>query len=133
MVRIAEAQWPKEISQKKFLTPQGSYTWAKGQVTKTMENSIMYKMSHTGLTEVRNPRGGVGTDAARRYELGEKKIRLKYFEEVYSTREVLVRVFRVKSQKELDSESLRSTRKKKKKRTKKTVKVESKYKPITNS
>ena len=47
------------------------------------------------LTEVPNPRNGkIGYDVTRRVEIGEEPIRLKYFEEAFTSKEVMVRVFR---------------------------------------
>ena len=37
----------------------------------------------------------------RGYSINDKKIKLKYFEEVYSTKELLVRVYRVKTAQEI--------------------------------
>ena len=50
-----------------------------------------------------NPRSGgkYGYDMVRGYAINDKKIKLKYFEEVYSTKELLVRVYRVKTTQEI--------------------------------
>lgn len=98
------------------------------------------------LTEVPNPRTGkVGYDVTRRVEVGDKKIRLKYFEEAFTSKEVMVRVFRytylvrqcsycffrVKTFDELESDELTDV--KKSKRRKKTKKVKSNFKKSTTS
>ena len=62
-----------------------------------------------------NPRSGgkYGYDMVRQYSINDKKIKLKYFEEVYSTKELLVRVYRVKTTHEISRANF--LRKKKKK------------------
>ena len=62
-----------------------------------------------------NPRSGgkYGYDMVRGYSINDKKIKLKYFEEVYSTKELLVRVYRVKTPDEISRANF--LRKKKKK------------------
>ena len=99
------------------------------------------------LTEVPNPRNGkVGYDVTRRIEVGTEPIRLKYFEEAFTSKEVMVRVFRwikpakshtiwcfrVKTNQELESEKLKAVKKSKRKKMKKK-KVVSNFKPSRTS
>ena len=60
----------------------------------------------------------------RGYSINDKKIKLKYFEEVYSTKELLVRVYRVKTKEEI---SRANFLRKKKKKIKNTNNLKKKY------
>merc|ERR1712046_171387 len=102
MVRIAEAQWPKDIIQKQFFGKNGRYEWRSTTISETMEKSTMYRLSYAGFAQQMNPRSGkYGYGMVRNYAINDKKIKLKYFEEVYSTKELLVRVYRVKTKLEI--------------------------------
>jgi len=94
MVRISGNLFP-EIVEKDFLTPEGQYR-VDSAATKTMLNSLMYKLCYYRFGEVGTEYGRTGFDRVRNAEIGSKKFELKYFEEAYTTQHWLVRVYRLK-------------------------------------
>ncbi|KAI6243432.1 Dolichyl-diphosphooligosaccharide--protein glycotransferase [Aphelenchoides fujianensis] len=95
MVRIAEGEHPKIIREADYFTESGEYSVGV-QASKTMTDSIMYRMSYYRFGEVRmgyNQPGGF--DRTRGYPIGVKDFELNHLEEAYTSENWLVRVFRV--------------------------------------
>ncbi|KAF8819163.1 putative oligosaccharyl transferase stt3 protein [Cardiosporidium cionae] len=96
MVRISSGVFPA-IQQSNYLTPSGSYSVAS-DVTSTMSNSLLYKLAFYRFHEIRE-----GHDAARNYKIGKIVDSLKYFEEVFTSQNWMVRVYKVKPPPNRDS------------------------------
>jgi len=95
MVRISGGLFP-EIREADYLTPEGQYR-IDSAASKTMLNSLMYKLCYYRFGEVGAEYGRPGGfDRVRNAEIGNKKVELKYFEEVYTTQHWLVRVYKLK-------------------------------------
>merc|ERR1712141_96153 len=78
----------------------------------------MGRMSYSGLNEATNPRSGKkGMDMVRGYQVGTQKIKIKYFEEVYASKELLVRIYRVRPTTEIDRMKFVKPKKKKLRKT----------------
>ncbi|KAI6186127.1 Dolichyl-diphosphooligosaccharide--protein glycotransferase [Aphelenchoides besseyi] len=95
MVRIAEGEHPKIIREGDYFTESGEYS-VGAQASKTMTDSIMYRMSYHRFGEVRmgyNQPGGF--DRTRGYAIGLKDFDLHHLEEAYTSENWLVRIFRV--------------------------------------
>ncbi|KAL3317093.1 Dolichyl-diphosphooligosaccharide--protein glycosyltransferase subunit stt3b [Cichlidogyrus casuarinus] len=66
-------------------------------VTKTMADSLMYKLSYYRFADLKvDPRGPTGFDRARNVEIGMKNIKLTHLEEALTTENWIVRIYRVK-------------------------------------
>nr|GFB74125.1 dolichyl-diphosphooligosaccharide--protein glycosyltransferase subunit STT3A [Tanacetum cinerariifolium] len=61
-----------------------------------MLNSLMYKLSYFRFVETD---GGKGYDRVRRTEIGKKHFKLTHFEEVFTTHHWMVRIYKLKPQK----------------------------------
>ncbi|KAI7739461.1 hypothetical protein M8C21_012342, partial [Ambrosia artemisiifolia] len=66
------------------------------QATPTMLNSLMYKLSYFRFVETD---GGKGYDRVRGTEIGKKHFKLTHFEEVFTTHHWMVRIYKLKPQK----------------------------------
>jgi len=95
MVRIAEGEHPNHVKEQNFFSAQGQYTVDKS-MSKTMKNSLMYKLSYYKFGEVRTHAQMSGFDRVRNVEIGHKNIKLKHVEEAYTTEHWIVRIYRVK-------------------------------------
>nr|PNR43372.1 hypothetical protein PHYPA_015752 [Physcomitrium patens] len=67
------------------------------QATQTMLNSLMYKLSYYRFAEA--TMDGKGYDRVRRTEIGKKQFRLTHFEEVFTSHHWMVRIYKLKEQK----------------------------------
>merc|ERR1712176_339451 len=74
MIRIAAAEFPDEVVERNFLSQSGAYAWSAGHITKTMKDSLMYKLSYYRFGKVSTRPGMTGYDNVRRYEIGHKDI-----------------------------------------------------------
>ncbi|PKI85100.1 dolichyl-diphosphooligosaccharide--protein glycotransferase [Malassezia vespertilionis] len=95
MIRISEGIWPEEINESKFFTPRGEYRIDDG-ATETMRESLMYKMSYYRFNEVFQ--GGTSMDRARGTAGPSRSPTLDTIEEVYTSENWLVRIYRVKKE-----------------------------------
>ncbi|XP_076896097.1 dolichyl-diphosphooligosaccharide--protein glycosyltransferase subunit STT3A-like isoform X1 [Bidens hawaiensis] len=93
MVRIGGGVFP-HIKEPDYLR-DGQYR-IDSQATPTMLNSLMYKLSYFRFVETD---GGKGYDRVRRTEIGKKHFKLTRFEEVFTTHHWMVRIYKVKPQK----------------------------------
>ncbi|CAI0628676.1 unnamed protein product [Linum tenue] len=64
------------------------------QATPTMLNCLMYKLSYFRFVET----DGKGFDRVRRTEIGKKHFKLTHFEEVFTTHHWMVRIYKLKPQ-----------------------------------
>lgn len=93
MVRIAEGIWPDEVQEKNFFTSRGEYR-VDDHATKTMKNSLMYKMSYYNFVELF---GGQATDRVRNQRLLEASSpKLDVLEEAFTSENWIVRIYKVK-------------------------------------
>lgn len=95
MIRIAEGIWPDEVSERSFFTESGEYKVDDG-ATATMKNSLMYKMSYYRFGEL-FPQGQ-GYDRVRGSAIPRKPIKLTVIDEVFSSENLIVRIYQVKKQ-----------------------------------
>ncbi|KAG5520209.1 hypothetical protein PMAC_001286 [Pneumocystis sp. 'macacae'] len=90
MVRIAEGVWPNEVRENDFFSYNG-YRVDK-DATPTMKNSLMYKMSYYNFNKLFN--GDQGYDSVREQYIPTNDIILNTLEEVYTTENWLVRIYK---------------------------------------
>jgi len=95
MVRIAGSTDPN-IQERDYFTRNGEYSIGP-DVSPTMANSLMYKLSYYRFGEVyldaHRPRG---FDRVRNVEIGRKDFTLEYLEEAFTSQNWLVRIYKVK-------------------------------------
>ncbi|KAK3165417.1 hypothetical protein QOZ80_1AG0032900 [Eleusine coracana subsp. coracana] len=92
MVRIGGGVFP-HIKEADYLRDGNYRVDAHG--TPTMLNCLMYKLSYYRFVET----DGKGFDRVRRYEIGKKHFKLTHFEEVFTTQHWMVRIYKLKPQK----------------------------------
>ncbi|KAK1667139.1 hypothetical protein QYE76_055298 [Lolium multiflorum] len=92
MVRIGGGEFP-HIKEEDYLR-DGNYR-VDAQGTPTMLSCLMYKLCYYRFVET----DGKGFDRARRYEIGRKHFKLTHFEEVFTTHHWMVRIYKLKPQK----------------------------------
>ncbi|CAI0628678.1 unnamed protein product [Linum tenue] len=91
MVRIGGGVFP-HIKEPDYLR-DGQYR-IDAQATPTMLNCLMYKLSYFRFVET----DGKGFDRVRRTEIGKKHFKLTHFEEVFTTHHWMVRIYKLKPQ-----------------------------------
>ncbi|EPZ32901.1 STT3 subunit of Oligosaccharyl transferase [Rozella allomycis CSF55] len=96
MVRIAQGIYPNLVKEKDFYNSAGEYS-VGDSASKTMKESLMYKMSYYRLNEIQR---GHAFDRVRNQKLPSKDPSLSVLEEVFSSKNLIVRIFKVK---ELDN------------------------------
>ncbi|CDO95362.1 unnamed protein product [Kluyveromyces dobzhanskii CBS 2104] len=95
MVRISEGIWPEEVKERNFFTDKGEYR-VDSQATKTMKDSLMYKLSYHDFPSIYP--NGVGQDRTRNQKITVNDVGpLDYFEEVFTSEIWLVRIYKLKS------------------------------------
>lgn len=98
MVRIAEGIWPEEVSERSFFTDRGEYK-INEMATKAMKESLMYKMSYQGFGDVYGERDAVDRVRNQRIENNYGKgIKLDVLEEVYTSENWIVRIYKLKKE-----------------------------------
>lgn len=95
MVRIPEGIWPDEVNEQSFFTADGQFR-VDAAASDTMKNCLMYKMSYHDFPGVMgNPTQS--TDRVRGATIDESHVfPLKYFDEVFTTENWLVRIYKLK-------------------------------------
>ncbi|ONK69757.1 uncharacterized protein A4U43_C05F26400 [Asparagus officinalis] len=91
MVRIGGGVFP-HIKEPDYLR-DGQYR-IDSHATPTMLNCLMYKLSYYRFVET----DGKGFDRVRRTEIGKKYFKLTHFEEVFTTHHWMVRIYKLKPQ-----------------------------------
>ncbi|CAH01570.1 dolichyl-diphosphooligosaccharide--protein glycosyltransferase subunit STT3 [Kluyveromyces lactis] len=95
MVRISEGIWPDEVKERNFFTGRGEYR-VDADATKTMKDSLMYKLSYHDFPSIYP--NGVGHDRTRNQKITNNEVGpLDYFEEVFTSEILLVRIYKLKS------------------------------------
>ena len=94
MVRIAEGEHPNHIKESNYKNERGGYK-IDSSVSKTMKNCLMYKLSYYKFGEERTGQT-TGWDRVRNAEIGHKNIKLRHLEEAYTTKNWIVRIYKVK-------------------------------------
>jgi dolichyl-diphosphooligosaccharide--protein glycosyltransferase len=96
MVRIGGGVFP-EIKEKDYLGAHG-YSIDK-HAGKAMLDSIMYKMCYYRFAEAAQlTTGRYGFDRVRNTEIGVTDVKLRYFEEVFTSEHWMVRIYKLKDQ-----------------------------------
>lgn len=97
MVRIGgSTEKGAHIKESDYYTPQGEFKIDK-HGSKTMLNSMMYRMCYYRFGEVYTEQGKPqGWDRVRDAEIGSKDFALSVLEEAYTTEHWLVRIYKVK-------------------------------------
>lgn len=94
MVRIAQGVYP-HIKEEDFYN-RGQYRIDQ-YASETMANSLMYKLSFYRFDEVKTAhQKPAGFDTVRNQEVGTKNMKLKHFEEAFTSENWIVRIYRVK-------------------------------------
>ena len=93
MIRIGQGVYPNDITERDFFTASGEYA-VDEKATKTMKNSLMYKMSYYRFTDLFQ--GGPARDHVRGANIPTTPIKLTTVEEAYSTENLIVRIYKVK-------------------------------------
>lgn len=95
MIRISEGIWPDEIKERDYFTANNEYR-VDSQASKTMKESLLYKMSYKDYPEVFN---GQGQDKVRGQTILSSDVEpLDYFEEVFTSENWLVRLYQLKKE-----------------------------------
>lgn len=93
MIRIGEGVYPNDIKERNFFNDKGQYA-VDDSASQTMKDSLMYKMSYYKFTDLYG--GGPGQDNVRNVQIPPTQIKLSVVDEVFSTENMLVRIYRVK-------------------------------------
>eukprot|EP00271_Cylindrocystis_brebissonii_P003387 TRINITY_DN142_c0_g1_i2.p1 TRINITY_DN142_c0_g1~~TRINITY_DN142_c0_g1_i2.p1 ORF type:complete len:566 (+),score=118.42 TRINITY_DN142_c0_g1_i2:194-1699(+) len=93
MVRIGGGVFPR-IKEPDYLR-DGNYR-IDSHATPTMLNCLMYKLSYYRFAEAAGPQA---FDRVRRTEIGKKKFKLTHFEEMFTTKHWMVRIYKLKEPK----------------------------------
>ncbi|KAG0374491.1 oligosaccharyl transferase stt3 subunit [Mortierella sp. AD032] len=93
MIRIAEGVYPNDVKESNFFTPRGEYK-VDHDATKTMKESLMYKMSYYRFAELYG--SGNAVDHVRNARMPAEGPTLSVLEEAYTTENWLVRIYKVK-------------------------------------
>lgn len=96
MVRISEGIWPEEVNERSYFTDRGEYK-VDDLATKTMKDSLMYKMSYHDFGKLFAGRDAI--DRVRQQRLSApyaNEIHLDVLEEVYTSENWLVRIYKLK-------------------------------------
>lgn len=98
MVRIAEGEHPKDIRESDYFTERGEFR-VDAEGSPTLLNCLMYKLSYYRFSELKlDYRSPAGFDRTRNVIIGNKNFDLTYLDEAYTTRQWLVRIYRVKKE-----------------------------------
>ncbi|KAK0539809.1 oligosaccharyl transferase stt3 subunit [Tilletia horrida] len=95
MIRIAQGIWPDEIREPDFFTSRGEFKIDDG-ASKTMKNSLMYKMSYYRFNELFGGRPGM--DRARGSPTATQPPTLDILDEAFTSENWLVRIYKVKKE-----------------------------------
>ncbi|XP_046846079.1 dolichyl-diphosphooligosaccharide--protein glycosyltransferase subunit STT3B-like [Xenia sp. Carnegie-2017] len=96
MVRIAEGEHPKDIKESDYFTQNGEFRVDAGG-SPVLLNCLMYKLCYHRFGELQlDFRTPSGFDRTRNVEIGNKNVKLKYLDEVFTSEHWLVRIYKVK-------------------------------------
>jgi dolichyl-diphosphooligosaccharide--protein glycosyltransferase len=88
-IRIASGVYPNLVQESEFIGPNG-YTVDR-TATEKMKNSVLYKLCYYRAKEMTR-----GMDYARNQEIGVPDVKPKYFDEVFTSENWIVRIYSVK-------------------------------------
>lgn len=109
MVDIAASVFD-DVRPEDYRTAAGTLSASAHDVPAKLKSSLVYKLSYYRFAEamraaIRRGGGGAGSgavfDRTRRVDVGGDKVTLRYFEEAHTSRHFLVRVYRLKTQREV--------------------------------
>lgn len=96
MVRISQGIWPDEVHEKDYFTPKGEYK-VDDQASKTMQESLMYKMTYYRYSELFNGRDAF--DRVRNQAIPVSQApELNVLEEAFTSENWIVRIYKVKKE-----------------------------------
>lgn len=93
MVRISEGIWPDEVHERDYFSPRGEYR-VDAEASDTMKNSLLYKMSYYRFAELYG--GKEAPDRVRNQNIPLDPIHLDTVEEVFTSQNWIVRIYKVK-------------------------------------
>ena len=93
MIRIAGSENP-HIKEADYFGERNHYRVDEG-ASKTMMNCLMYKLCYYRFGEIDNGRG-LGYDVQRKTNIGAPNFNLDYFEEAFTSKHWILRIYRVK-------------------------------------
>ena len=96
MVRIGGGEFP-HIKEKDFLNSRGGYSMDQ-TMSETMANSLMFKLTYFNYDVVSATFMGkaqMGVDRVRNVRVGNLGFPLRYFEEAFSSKYLMIRIYRV--------------------------------------
>lgn len=96
LVRIflIKAEYYPKIKEENFYNQDGAYNQGH-KASKTMLDSMIYRLSYYRFDEVKADGKRYGYDVARSVDIGLKAFKLRYFTEVYTTENWIVRIYMV--------------------------------------
>lgn len=95
MIRISGGIWPDEIREADYFSPRGEYRIDDG-ASKTMKESLMYKMSYYRFNELFGGRGGM--DRVRGTQTASQAPELDILDEAFTSENWIVRIYQVKKE-----------------------------------
>eukprot|EP00746_Dinoflagellata_sp_MGD_P082088 gnl/MRDRNA2_/MRDRNA2_32600_c0_seq1.p1 gnl/MRDRNA2_/MRDRNA2_32600_c0~~gnl/MRDRNA2_/MRDRNA2_32600_c0_seq1.p1 ORF type:complete len:521 (-),score=46.37 gnl/MRDRNA2_/MRDRNA2_32600_c0_seq1:11-1573(-) len=90
-IRISSGVYPDKVQESDFIGKNG-FTIDE-TASERMKNSLMYKLSYYRAAEITQ-----GHDFARRQKIGQPFIELKHLEEAFTTKNWIVRIYKVKAE-----------------------------------
>lgn len=98
MIRIAEGIFPDRIKESDFLDANGDYRIDSIGATPALRNSLLYKTVYYGMSDFM---GSNAMDRLRGASLSGVNPKLDTLEEVFSTSNLIVRIYRVREREEV--------------------------------
>ncbi|KAL1227248.1 Dolichyl-diphosphooligosaccharide--protein glycosyltransferase subunit STT3B [Trichinella spiralis] len=103
MVRIAEGEHPKDIRENDYFNDEGDFR-VDNAGSSVLLNCLMYKLSYYRFGDFQlDYRVPAGFDRARNTVIGNKKFNLEHLEEAFTSEHWLVRIYKVKKPRNMDS------------------------------
>jgi len=93
MIRISENVYPEQVKEEKFYNDRGEYR-VDDSVSPTLRDSIMFKMSFYRFKDLYP--NNQAYDRVRGTPIYSKPIQLTIMDEVYSSENLLVRIYKIK-------------------------------------
>jgi dolichyl-diphosphooligosaccharide--protein glycosyltransferase len=93
MIRISEGVYPEQVKEENFYNSRGEYR-VDDSVSPTLRDSIMYKMSYYRFKDLYP--NNQAYDRVRGTPVYSKPIQLSIMDEVYSSENLLVRIYKIK-------------------------------------
>ncbi|KAI9594944.1 Oligosaccharyl transferase STT3 subunit-domain-containing protein [Syncephalis fuscata] len=93
MIRIAQGVYPHMVQESDFYSAKGQYR-VDGEASKTMKESLMFKLNYYRVHELFN--NGEAWDRVRQTGVDSKNIKLSTVDEVYTSENWIVRIYKLK-------------------------------------